>query len=57
MADREMEERCLSSLSSASKKLKLEIQDLSDQLKVSREAIAKLKEQIEKAEEEDKLEG
>ena len=50
--DKEMEDRALSSLGTAQKKIKLEIQDLSDRLKVSREAIQRLKEQIDKAEEE-----
>ena len=50
--DKEMEDRALSSLGAAQKKIKLEIQDLSDRLKVSREAIQRLKEQIDKAEEE-----
>lgn len=49
--DKEMEERTLSTLSSAHKKIKLEIHDLSERLKNSKEMIAKLKEQIEKAEE------
>lgn len=50
--DKEMEDKALSSLGTARNKIKLEIQDLSDRLKVSREAIQKLKEQIDKAEEE-----
>ena len=46
-----MEEKALTSLNSAQKKIKLEIHDLSEQLKASRESIQRLKEQIEQAEE------
>lgn len=45
-----MEEKAISSLNAAQKKIKLEIHDLSEQLKSSRENIQKLKEQIEQAE-------
>ena len=50
VADKEMEEKTLSAISSAHKKIKLEIHDLSERLKNSKESIQKLKEQIEKAE-------
>ena len=49
--DKDMEEKALVSLNSAQKKIKLEIHDLSEQLKASRESIQRLKEQIEQAEE------
>ena len=42
----------MSSLAAAQRKIKVEIHELSDQLKVRREILQKLKEQIEKAEEE-----
>ena len=48
--DKDMEEKAISSLNTAQKKIKLEIHDLSEQLKSSRENIQKLKEQIEQAE-------
>ena len=41
----------MSSISSAHKKIKLEIQDLSDRLKLARDSIQTLKEQVEDAEE------
>lgn len=43
---REVEERTLSLLSSGQKKIKLEIQDLSDRLKITKEAVQKLREQL-----------
>ena len=49
--DKDAEERTLASLTAAQRKIKIEIHDLSDRLKVSREAIQKLKEQLEHAEE------
>ncbi len=48
--DKDIEEKALSALNSAQKKIKLDIHDLSEQLKASRESIGKLKEQIEQAE-------
>lgn len=45
-----MEEKALSSLGTAQKKIKLEIQDLSERVKLARESTQKLKEQIEQAE-------
>ena len=50
--DKDIEEKTLATLSSAQKKIKLEIHDLSERVKVSKELIQKLKEQIEQAEEE-----
>lgn len=50
---KELEERTLTSLTSAQKKIKLEIQDLSDRLKLNKEVIKKLREQLEEQEEED----
>ena len=50
---KEKEERTLASLNSAQKKIKLEIQDLSDRLKLNKEVIKKLKEQLEEQEEEE----
>ena len=47
-----MEDKSLSALNSGQKKIKQEIHDLSERLKVAREAIQKLKEHIEQAEEE-----
>ncbi len=47
-----MEEKALSTISSAHKKIKLEIHDLSERVKNSKEMIQTLKEQIEQAEEE-----
>ena len=49
--DKEMEERALSTISAAHKKIKLEIHDLSERVKNSKEMIQTLKEQIEQAEE------
>lgn len=43
---REVEERALALLSSGQKKIKLEIQDLSDRLKMTKEAVQKLREQL-----------
>ena len=48
--DKDMEEKALSSLGTAQKKIKLEIQDLSERVKLARESTQKLKEQIEQAE-------
>lgn len=45
-----MEERNISAIGSAHKKIKLEIHDLTEQVKNSKELIQKLKEQIEQAE-------
>ena len=45
-----MEEKALSALGTGQKKIKLEIQDLSERVKLAREATQKLKEQIELAE-------
>ena len=50
VADKDMEERALAALSTGQKKIKLEIQDLSERVKLAREATQKLKEQIEQAE-------
>ena len=50
VADKDMEERALAALSTRQKKIKLEIQDLSERVKLVREATQKLKEQIEQAE-------
>ena len=50
---REIEERTLSSLNSGQKKIKLEIQDLSDRLKMTKEAIQKLREQLDEMEDGD----
>ncbi|XP_064385096.1 YEATS domain-containing protein 4-like [Halichondria panicea] len=47
---KDMEEKALTVLNSAQKKIKLEIHDLSEQLKASRESTGKLKDQIEQAE-------
>ena len=49
--DKDMEEKGLAAIGSAHRKIKLEIHDLSERLKNSKELIQKLKEQIEKAEE------
>jgi len=49
--DKELEEKTVEAISSAHKKIKLEIHDLSERLKNNKESIQKLKEQIEKAEE------
>ena len=46
-----MEEKALVTISSAHKKIKLEIHDLSERVKNSRGVIQTLKEQIEQAEE------
>ncbi len=48
--DKDIEEKALTALNSAQKKIKLEIHDLNEHLKASRENIGKLKEQIEQAE-------
>jgi len=48
--DKDQEEKALQALNSAQKKVKLEIQDLTEQLKISKESIQLLKEQIEQAE-------
>ena len=48
-----MEEKALATISSAHKKIKLEIHDLTERVKSSKELIQKLKEQIEQAEEEE----
>ena len=53
---RELEERTVTSLTSAQKKIKLEIQDLSDQLKLNKDVIKKLKEQLEEQEEDEERE-
>ena len=50
---REIEERALGSLNSGQKKIKLEIQDLSDRLKMTKEAIQKLREQLDEVEDGD----
>ena len=50
VVDKDMEEKALSALGTAQKKIKLEIQDLSERVKLAREATQKLKEQIEQAE-------
>lgn len=50
---KDLEERTLTSLTSAQKKIKLEIQDLSDRLKLNKEVIKKLREQLEEQEDED----
>ena len=50
--DKDMEEKALSTISSAHKKIKLEIHDLSERVKNSKDMIQTLKEQIEQAEEE-----
>ena len=50
VADKDMEERALAALSTGQKKIKLEIQDLSERVKLAREVTQKLKEQIEQAE-------
>ena len=50
---REVEDRTVSSLMSAQKKIKLEIQDLSDRLKLNKEVIKKLKEQLDEQEEDE----
>lgn len=47
-----MEEKALTIISSAHKKIKLEIHDLSERVKNSKELIQRVKEQIEQAEEE-----
>lgn len=47
---REVEERTLVSLTSGQKKIKLEIQDLSDRLKITKEAVQKLREQLDEVE-------
>ena len=44
VADKDMEERALAALSTGQKKIKLEIQDLSERVKLAREATQKLKE-------------
>ena len=49
--DKEMEETTLAAISAAHKKMKFEIHDLSERLKTSKDLIRKLKEEIEKAEE------
>ena len=49
--DKDMEEKALATIGSAHKKIKLEIHDLSERVKNSKELIQKLKEQIEQAEE------
>ena len=49
--DKDMEERGLSAIGIAHKKIKLEIHDLSERVKNSKELIQQLKEQIEQAEE------
>jgi len=51
-SDKEIEEKALAAISSAHKKIKLEIHDLSERVKSSKELILKLKEEIEQAEEE-----
>ncbi|CAI8013274.1 hypothetical protein GBAR_LOCUS8439, partial [Geodia barretti] len=51
--DKEKEQRNLAALNNAHRKLKNEISDLSDRLKMSRESIQRLKEQVEQAEEEE----
>ena len=51
--DKDMEEKALSALGTGQKKIKLEIQDLSERVKLAREATQKLKEQIEQAESND----
>ena len=48
--DKDMEEKALTALNAAQKKIKLEIQDLNERVKVARESTQKLKEQIEQAE-------
>ncbi len=53
---RELEERTVTSLTSAQKKIKLEIQDLSDQLKLNKDVIKRLKEQLEEQEEDEERE-
>ena len=51
LTDKEIEEKALVTVSNARKKIKLEIHDLSERLKSSKEVIQKFKEQIELAEE------
>lgn len=53
---REMEERHLASITAAQKKIKLEIQDLSERLKMTKELVQKYREHLEEAEEEDDAE-
>jgi YEATS domain-containing protein 4 len=50
---KEREQRSIGALNNAHRKLKNEISDLSDRLKMSRESIQRLKEQVEQAEEEE----
>lgn len=50
---REMEERGLSSLMAGQKKIKLEIQDLSDRLKMTKGAVQKLREQLDEVDDGD----
>ena len=52
---KELEERQLMSILSAQKKIKLEIQDLSDRLKMSKEIIQKLRDHLEEVEEEEEI--
>ena len=51
LTDKEREEKTLTAIFSARKRITAEIQDLSDRLKNNREAVHRLKEQIEEQEE------
>lgn len=51
LADKEIEEKTMATVAAAQKKMKQDIQDLSDKLKLTRESIQTLKEQVDRAEE------
>lgn len=53
---RDQEERTLYAINSAQKKIKLEIQDLSERLKLNKETIRKLQEQLEEQEDDEDIE-
>ena len=53
---KEMEERHLSTILSAQKKIKLEIQDLSERLKMNKELIQKYRDHLEEVEEDEEME-
>ena len=51
-----MEERHLSTILSAQKKIKLEIQDLSERLKMNKELIQKYRDHLDEVEEDEEME-
>ena len=50
---RELEEKTLSCIGTAQKKIKLELQDLSERLKISKDSLQRLREQLDELEDDE----